>query len=108
MTSIIKLRMNLVIDIGNSKVKVAVFETDTMIELFVFDTKRLLSKVKEILKKYTIANGILSSVALISEFELQKLHEIVSFTVVSSQTKVPFTNTYATPLTLGVDRVPLP
>jgi len=58
--------VNLSVDVGNTRVKAAVFEEDKLIELFVFDTKRLLSKVKEILKKYTIANGILSSVALIS------------------------------------------
>ena len=102
-----KAIVNLSVDVGNTRVKAAVFEEDKLIELFVFDKKILLSKVKEILKKYVITNGILSSVALISEFELQKLHEIVSFTVVSSQTKVPFTNTYATPLTLGVDRIAL-
>ena len=102
-----KAIVNLSVDVGNTRVKAAVFEEDKLIELFVFDTKRLLSKVKEILKKYTIANGILSSVALISEFELQKLQEIVSFTIVSSQIEVPFTNTYATPHTLGVDRIAL-
>ena len=61
-----KAIVNLSVDVGNTRVKAAVFEEDKLIELFVFDTKRLLSKVKEILKKYTIANGILSSVALIS------------------------------------------
>ena len=102
-----KAIVNLSVDVGNTRIKAAVFEEDKLIELFVFDTKELLSKVTEILKKYTIAHGILSSVALIPKIELQKLCKIVPFSVVSSQMEVPFTNAYETPLTLGVDRIAL-
>jgi type III pantothenate kinase len=99
--------VNLVIDVGNTRVKAAVFEQDKLIDLFVFEKKIILSEVKNIFKKHTILYGIISSVASISNFKLQKLHKIIPFLEVSSSTLVPFKNNYATPHTLGVDRIAL-
>ena len=99
--------MNLIIDVGNTNVKAAVFEKHTIVELVVFDKRRILSEIKNILKKYTISNGIMSSVATISNFKLKKLHQLLKFTTVSSSTNVPFINLYKTPSTLGVDRIAL-
>ena len=99
--------MNLVIDIGNTRVKGAVFEGDKLVELFVFDKKRILSEVRKIFNKHTISDGIISSVASIPDFKLKKLHKLLPFMEVSSKIKVPFKNNYATPNTLGVDRIAL-
>ena len=99
--------MNLIIDVGNTRVKAAVFEIDTMINIVVFDKKRILSEIKKILKKYAISNGIMSNVASISDFELKKLQSLFQLIVLSSSTKVPFVNLYKTPKTLGVDRIAL-
>ena len=99
--------MNLVIDIGNTRVKAAVFEEYKLVELFSFDKKIILSKVKIILNKHIITSAIMSSVASISNYKLQKLNEIIPFRLVSSKTKVPFKNKYITPNTLGVDRIAL-
>ena len=99
--------MNLIIDVGNTRVKAAVFERDTMINIVVFDKKRILSEIKKILKKYAISNGIMSNVASISDFELKKLQSLFQLIVLSSSTKVPFVNLYKTPKTLGVDRIAL-
>ena len=102
-----KRKMNLIIDVGNTRVKAAVFEIDTMINIVVFDKKRILSEIKKILKKYAISNGIMSNVASISDFELKKLQSLFQLIVLSSSTKVPFVNLYKTPKTLGVDRIAL-
>jgi type III pantothenate kinase len=102
-----KPRVNIVIDVGNTRVKAAVFEEDKLVSVFVFDKKRILTEVRKILKNFTIHDGILSSVASISDFKLQKLHQILPFTIVSAKTKVPFQNIYSTPNTLGVDRIAL-
>ena len=102
-----KPSVNLVIDVGNTRVKAAVFEEDKLLSLFVFDKKRILTEVRKILKNFTIHAGIISSVASISDFKLQKLKQIFPFTVVSSKTKVSFHNKYSTPNTLGVDRIAL-
>ena len=99
--------MNLIIDVGNTNVKAAVFEQDTIIELVIFDKNMLLLEVKNILKKYKISSGIMSNVASISKNNIVKLQKLVKLTLVSSTTKVPFINLYKTPTTLGVDRIAL-
>ena len=99
--------MNLAIDVGNTRVKIAVFEKDKLVELFVFQKTKILSEIKEILKKHEISVGIMSNVASISDSKLKKLKDLVHIQVISSFTEVPFTNLYKTPKTLGVDRIAL-
>jgi type III pantothenate kinase len=99
--------MNLIIDAGNTCVKVAVFEQDTIIELVVFDKKKILFEVKKLIKKHKISSGIMSNVASISEKNILKLQHLIKLTLVSSTIKVPFINLYKTPKTLGVDRIAL-
>ncbi len=99
--------MNLIVDTGNTRVKLAVFEKDTLVEVLFIDVNNFLSETKKILKKYRITAGILSNVSFISEKELQKLQNILNLLVLSSSTNVPFTNLYETPETLGVDRIGL-
>jgi type III pantothenate kinase len=99
--------MNLIVDIGNTRVKAAVFEGDTVVFLIVFDKKRIVSEVKKIIKKNNISRGIISSVASISSKKLLKLESLLPFLVVSSSIKLPFKNLYKTPKTLGVDRIGL-
>ena len=59
--------MNLVIDIGNTKVKVAVFELDTIITAVVCEEINLVEELKKILNKYLISQSIVSSVKDIKE-----------------------------------------
>ncbi|APZ45009.1 pantothenate kinase [Polaribacter reichenbachii] len=99
--------MNLIIDVGNTRVKVAVFEQDKIVELLVFNKNRIISEVKKILKKYQIDDAIMSSVSSISSKKIEKLRELVSITLVSSTITTPFKNLYSTPKTLGVDRIAL-
>ena len=99
--------MNLAIDVGNTRVKAAVFEKDKLVELIVFDKTKILSEIKKILKKHVISNGIMSNVASVSDSKLKKLQNLLQIKVISSSTKVPFENLYKTPKTLGVDRIAL-
>jgi len=99
--------MNLAIDVGNTRVKTAVFEKDKLVEMIVFDKTKILSEIKKILKKHVISNGIMSNVASISDSKLKQLQSLVPIQVVSSFTEVPFDNLYKTPKTLGVDRIAL-
>ena len=99
--------MNLIIDVGNTNVKAAVFEQDTIIDLEVFDKKNILSEIKKILKNYKISSGIMSNVASISEKNIIELQKVVKLTLISSKTNTPFINLYKTPNTLGVDRIAL-
>lgn len=99
--------MNLVIDVGNTRVKAAVFEGHKLVELVVFDKRKIISEITKIYKENSISEGIISNVATISENKLAQLRKIVNFKVVSSSTRVPFTNLYESPQTLGVDRIAL-
>jgi type III pantothenate kinase len=97
--------MNLIIDVGNTRIKAAVFENDRLIELLIFTEKKLIEKVDFFLSKYTITNGILSSVKVLTEDLINNLQKRTPFVVLDSKTKVPFINKYKTKDTLGVDRI---
>jgi len=99
--------MNLIIDVGNTRIKAAVFEKDRLIERLFFTEKELLEKVDFFLTKYVITGAIMSSVKVLSEDLMKSLQEKRRFLVLDTKTKVPFKNLYGTPKTLGVDRVAL-
>ncbi len=99
--------MDLIIDVGNTRVKAAVFEKDSIKELFIFDKEEILAEVKKISKKYPIQDAIISAVAKLSDEKLEKLHEILNLIELDNETSVPFLNKYGTPKTLGVDRIAL-
>ena len=105
--SSLKLNMNLIIDIGNTRVKAAVFEENNVVDLIFFDKNRILSEIKKILKKYSITEAIMSSVAKIPEIEKVKIQKLIKLHELSYRTLVPFLNLYKTPKTLGVDRIAL-
>ena len=107
LTSIIKLRMNLVIDIGNSKVKVAVFEIDTMILSIVCEETSFLDELKKIFNKYQIVQSIVSSVKDIEDEYFEELQKLPSLLLLNSDTPLPFKNLYSSPSTLGNDRIAL-
>lgn len=99
--------MNLIIDVGNTRIKAAVFENDSLIALFVFEEKDLVQHVEKMVSTYSILRGIISSVAAISNTTLKKIKELLPLLELNAATKVPFSNLYKTPKTLGVDRVAL-
>ncbi len=99
--------MELIIDVGNTRVKAAVFEKDSLIEVVIFQKEKIISSVKKILKKYKISRGIISAVSKLSDNKLQKLHTILDLVELNHETPIPFINLYATPKTLGVDRIAL-
>mgnify|MGYP003450448738 FL=1 len=98
--------MLITIDIGNSRIKVAVFEQNTQIELFVFEPKEAQKKIENILKKYPNAShSVISSVGKLNSSVLNYLQKNTNLQIISHETKFPFTNLYATPKTLGIDRM---
>lgn len=99
--------MNLVVDVGNTKVKAAVFKENTLLESYTFNPQKIVSEIKKIIKKYAVIKGIISSVNSISDKNLEKLQQLVPFFILSDTVKIPFYNLYATPKTLGVDRIAL-
>mgnify|MGYP002639544646 CR=1 FL=1 len=97
--------MKLIIDIGNSCTKLAVFNGDKIID-FITDEIVSIELLKSIFNKYPqIESSILSSVAKHDPGLVEFLSQIGFFIELNHSTKVPFTNNYSTPNTLGKDRI---
>ncbi len=101
--------MNLILDIGNTTVKLAVFNDEQLIEKRVFNIKQLLEQLRLILNIFSpIRKSIISSVTKLDLAVVNFIKsKIGSLLILSSETNVPFTNHYKTPKTLGVDRIAL-
>ncbi|WP_428223449.1 type III pantothenate kinase [Flavobacterium sp.] len=98
--------MVLIVDVGNTRVKAAVYEKDTLTELLVFNVEFFLEEIEKILKKYSkIKEMVLSSVGNLKEDTLMELRKVVNIHVITRDLKFPFLNKYATPQTLGIDRM---
>ena len=94
----------LVIDIGNSLTKVAVFDGDNI--LFVEKSPNLNSAyVNSIVQEYHIQKTIISSVLVKNADGLSALAKKRNFLWFNSQTKLPISNLYLSPETLGLDRL---
>lgn len=100
--------MNLIIDIGNTRVKLAVFKANRLLEKIIVDKKVFLLEVKKIISlQPKITNAIVSSVDFFTKDEELELKTMVKLTIATHNLQLPFTNNYATPKTLGVDRIAL-
>ena len=97
--------MNLIIDIGNTATKIAIFEQGKIKETTRCSNQSL-DDLASLCKRYPIRKGILSSVISINEemrHQLEKLpFPLLEFTY---QTPIPIRNLYQTPQTLGMDRL---
>ena len=97
--------MNLCLDIGNTRLKVAIFnENEELVYRSVFApfTK---NNLEQIFADHHIQNAILSSVANHEAFINTFLEKRAFFVQLTHKTPIPITNTYATPKTLGRDRL---
>jgi len=99
--------MNLIIDVGNTRIKLAVFKNSKIIHnesitLDIFEIRAV-----ELIKKYGCNKAIISSVGTVKKSQIAKISSKISLIELDSNTKVPFKNKYATPKTLGVDRLAL-
>ncbi len=100
--------MLLTIDVGNTRIKVAVFEHNKQLDFFIFETKEALKNFKNIFKKFSHLQRItLSSVGKLDEEALDYIKIQFPTEIISHQSKFPFKNLYSTPETLGIDRMVL-
>ncbi|MCL4131478.1 UNVERIFIED_CONTAM: hypothetical protein GTU68_061389 [Idotea baltica] len=97
--------MNLIIDIGNTRVKMAVFKGKEAVLSLISDHSNINNNIDKLLQKYDLKNCIYSSVThILNDIEPDKFNFVVNL---NHKTRVPFKNKYATPTTLGVDRIAL-
>lgn len=99
--------MNLVVDIGNTRIKLAVFKDNSLLEVFISTADNLIATIQKVIHQYNIESAIISSVAEIPAEVNNFLAEIPAKLILNHQTKVPFYNCYETPQSLGVDRIAL-
>ena len=100
--------MILAVDVGNTRIKAAVFEGDILFETFVFQKIALEKNIQNILEKYKNTSHLV--VASVSDVEKQAFigfEEAVKIHFVSHKDAFPFINCYETPNTLGIDRMVL-
>ena len=98
--------MNLVLDVGNSLLKIALFEKSELIQKFKFsgNYKR---NIEDIISKYKVTHSIISNVGRIDDSTINILKESTNLLLVSNQLKIPFKNLYKSKNTLGQDRLAL-
>lgn len=100
--------MNLIVDVGNTLIKMAVFDNGKIISYRKIPNAEFSKSVKSIFSEYfLIQNAIVSNVGGIGHEEIAMLCVFCKVHVLSHTSKTPFKNSYATPQTLGVDRIAL-
>lgn len=100
--------MILAVDVGNTRIKAAVFEGSTLLETFVFLKTELEKSIQNILNKYKNCSHLV--VASVSDVEKQafiNFEDSIKIHFVSHKDAFPFVNCYETPQTLGIDRMVL-
>ena len=100
--------MLLTIDVGNSRIKVAVFEHNKQLDFFIFEANEALKNFENIFEKYpNLQKIILSSVGKLEKEVVDFIQNRFQTEIIDHKSKFPFTNLYATPETLGIDRMVL-
>lgn len=98
--------MNLVLDVGNSLLKIALFEKSELIQKFKF-SENYKRNIEDIISNYKVTHSIISNVGRIDDSIINILKESTNFLFVSNQLKIPFKNLYKSKNTLGQDRLAL-
>lgn len=99
--------MLLAIDIGNTLIKTGLFENDLLIFNSSFSYDNFKDEILNLAHKHSIESVVVSSVGKLMEFDSKWLVDTFNCLILNNETKVPFTNLYDTPQSLGVDRIAL-
>lgn len=98
--------MNLILDLGNTNIKFAVFENDKILYRNIW-SKVDINDLKELINQYPLIHrAIISSVIDYSSEILDYLKNILDFCIeLDKNTSLPIENLYRTRETLGYDRI---
>lgn len=100
--------MNLIVDVGNSYVKFAVFQQGKLIHKIATELSQFNDTYKNINDNFSnIEKVIISSVGKLELSQIETIKKQGNVLVLDSEVKLPFENLYKTPKTLGVDRIAL-
>jgi len=98
--------VNLVIDLGNTRAKLALFEDKVLKEQFSFEPRISLAQLQKLFKSFpginkTIVSSVINHSKDISNFLSNHTQHILF----DSNTRIPVQNKYGSPETLGKDRL---
>ena len=100
--------MILTIDVGNTRIKSAVFENNTLVEASFFSNENLKMTIENILNKFEkITVLVVASVGKQEKEAFESFSNRVKIHFITRENTFPFQNKYATPNTLGIDRMVL-
>jgi type III pantothenate kinase len=98
--------VNLIIDIGNTRTKIAIVDYKDFKFSTSFFTHDLKKSFNSIIAEYNnITNGIVSSVIDLDPKIIQQFKETCDFIFFDENTPIPIKNKYTSPETLGKDRL---
>ncbi len=102
------MSVNLCVDWGNSSIKAAIFDNDTLQKQYSFTSEQALEKVSYMLETYNPVKAILCSVVRHDD-EVEQLikSKIKTLVVLDGYTRTPINNAYLSPESLGPDRLAL-
>ena len=97
--------MNIIVDIGNTTAKIALFNGNEMVDVIV-EPNYSLGCLEKLCAKYSIERGIVATVIDLNE-QVQADLATLSFPLLwlNHKTPLPVVNLYETPETLGYDRM---
>ena len=100
--------MNLIVDVGNTLVKFAIFKDGDLIYNNSFELSEFKKQYKSLKQDFpSLKKAIISSVGRLSKKQIEIIKSDLKVIELSSKTNLPFKNLYETPETLGVDRIAL-
>ena len=100
--------MNLIVDVGNTYVKFAVFKSGDVIYKHNFKLNEFKEQYQTLKNDFPeLKKAIISSVGHLSKDQVELIATDLDVIELSTELKFPFKNSYSTPKTLGVDRIAL-
>ncbi|NQX86458.1 MAG: type III pantothenate kinase [Flavobacteriaceae bacterium] len=100
--------MNIIIDVGNTRVKIALYQQRRLLVLQNCDTDEIERVFLELKKRYQPINKVIvSSVGVLNAAHFVFFKDIPKQVYLNHKTVLPFVNNYKTKTTLGVDRIAL-
>ena len=100
--------VNLVIDVGNSLVKLAVFKDDELLSKAAIKPDGLKRHIDSLIEEHpTMQKAIISSVGKLKASHLKYIEDHFEVFQIQLSVNLPFKNSYKTPKTLGLDRIAL-
>jgi type III pantothenate kinase len=98
--------MLLVIDVGNTQIKAAVFEQNTLLKKEIIASEDWQISLKKVIKKFSeISILVVASVGKLEKSDFLTLDSGLNVYFITRDSKFPFNNLYASPSTLGIDRM---